>query len=177
MIDEEASPLSCPSKMFDRQKPEPFDTDPFEAGASEGAEINPYAPTAETATPPEGLTVPNVGIGRGLYFGLIFAIGLLQEFLEENAGFSQTSMEIFPTLIGSIVTLWLTSLRLQNMGYTGRWCLGLLIPILNLLVFLKCLGCPAGYAVDKKLDTTGWVLLAIMLGMIVIGGIAIILDL
>ncbi len=66
--------------------------------------------------------------------------------------------------------------RLRNVGMSGWWLLGFLVPLLNFWVGFRCLACPPGYASVKKLDGFGW-LLAILywgsiVGALVLGGMA-----
>ena len=47
------------------------------------------------------------------------------------------------------------------MGSNPQWCFVGLIPFLNLLLLLRCLICPEGYADTRKLDTPGKVMTGI----------------
>jgi hypothetical protein len=58
--------------------------------------------------------------------------------------------------------------RLMNIGMNPWWCLLMLVPIANLLVGIRCLICPEGYADTKKLDTAGKVVTFIVLGLFVL---------
>lgn len=48
--------------------------------------------------------------------------------------------------------------RFQNLGMSGWWVLGLLVPFLNLWLLYRSIACPAGYAGVKRLDGIGKVL-------------------
>jgi uncharacterized membrane protein YhaH (DUF805 family) len=72
------------------------------------------------------------------------------------------------TLVGLVATVVLGVQRLKNLGYSGLWVLGLIVPLLNILVALRCLAAPEGYADHKTLDTPGKVIVGLILGLFVI---------
>jgi uncharacterized membrane protein YhaH (DUF805 family) len=45
--------------------------------------------------------------------------------------------------------------RLHNVGMSGWWLAGFLVPVLNLWLGFRCLACPGGYATRKRLDGVG----------------------
>jgi uncharacterized membrane protein YhaH (DUF805 family) len=55
-------------------------------------------------------------------------------------------------------------LRFKNLGYSGWWVLGLIVPILNLVVAIRLIAAPEGYAVHKTLDTPGKVIVGLAIG-------------
>lgn len=57
--------------------------------------------------------------------------------------------------------------RFQNLGMTGWWVLGLVIPFLNLWLLYRSIACPTGYAGVKRLDGIGKVLAFLYWGGIV----------
>jgi uncharacterized membrane protein YhaH (DUF805 family) len=78
----------------------------------------------------------------------------------------------FPVIIVlSIISL--AAKRLQNVGMSGLWCLGHLVPILNLWVGYRSWACPAGYAYHRKLDGVG-IFLAVIYWLLVVGLIAVV---
>ena len=61
-----------------------------------------------------------------------------------------------------------TAKRLQNQGHSGWWVLGLIVPILNIAVSVKCIAAPEGYADHKTLDTSGKIVVGLLLAAIVL---------
>ncbi len=57
--------------------------------------------------------------------------------------------------------------RLLNLGMSRLWLAGFLAPVLNLWVIWRCAACPAGYAFDKRLDRTGFVITALLCAAVV----------
>lgn len=66
------------------------------------------------------------------------------------------------------VMIYLIVQRLKNLGYGGLWVLGIFVPILNLIVLVRCLAGPEGYADHKTLDTAGKVIVGLILGLFVL---------
>jgi hypothetical protein len=65
----------------------------------------------------------------------------------------------------------ITSLnRFQNLGMSRWWVLGFAIPVINLWLGFRCLACPVGYAVRKKLDGMGK-LVAVLYWVAILGGV------
>jgi len=75
---------------------------------------------------------------------------------------------ILPGAVYQILAIWVTAKRLQNQGYSGWWVLGLIVPILNIAVSVKCIAAPEGYADHKTLDTSGKVVVGLLLAAIVL---------
>ena len=72
------------------------------------------------------------------------------------------------SLVGMGFGLWIAVQRLINVGLSGWWVLGLIVPILNIWVGFQCLAAPEGYAQHKTLDTAGKVIIGVFLGAIVL---------
>lgn len=68
------------------------------------------------------------------------------------------------------VTLVISVMRLINLGMSGWWFLGNLVPFLNLWVGYRCFACPAGYANHKKMDGVG-IFLAILYWLMILAGV------
>jgi uncharacterized membrane protein YhaH (DUF805 family) len=60
--------------------------------------------------------------------------------------------------------------RLRNVGMSGWWFLGYLVPFLNLWIAYRSYVCPPGYAFHRKLDAIG-ILFAILFWLIVLAGL------
>jgi uncharacterized membrane protein YhaH (DUF805 family) len=72
-------------------------------------------------------------------------------------------------------TLFSVSLALRrfaNLGMSGWWLLGSLVPILNWWVGYRLFACPPGYAMHKKMDGAG-IALAILYWLGVALGLAV----
>ena len=70
--------------------------------------------------------------------------------------------------VGAIALVVVTSMvlavgRLRNMGASGWWALGMLVPVLNLLVLARCELLPVNYRESRRLDRTGRILTAAFL--------------
>ena len=75
-------------------------------------------------------------------------------------------------LVGLLVLVTLVK-RFHNLGMSGWWVFGLLVPILNLWLGYRCIACPVGYAGVKKLDGIGK-LLAFLYWGVIIGSLALV---
>lgn len=107
------------------------------------------------------------GIGRLAYVGYSFLAGVAVNVLATIAG----GTELGPAAAGIVfiaaigLTVFITVQRLKNMGYRGWWSLLIFVPLANILVGLRCLICPVGYADTKRLDRTGKILTWIVIGL------------
>ena len=116
---------------------------------------NPYtSPQRPVVATDTALPLPRHygGIGRlsflGLWIGLILLNILIAVFIESDlAG-------LLGLLLG-LASFALIYFRLENIGVNPWWCLAFLVPILNLLIFIRCLVMPEGYADAKELDAAG----------------------
>jgi uncharacterized membrane protein YhaH (DUF805 family) len=109
------------------------------------------------------------GIGRLAYFGYSFLNSFLSQVLTMAlvaalpAEAAPIALLIVAGLsIGAGISIVL--LRLKNLGYSGWWLLGLIVPILNIVVGIRLVAAPEGYAVHKALDTPGKVIVGLLLG-------------
>lgn len=71
-------------------------------------------------------------------------------------------------LVPAVFSIYFSVRRYVNLGMSGWWIFGNLVPLLNLWLGYRCFACPAGYAFQKKLDGPGiflaivyWLLVAI----------------
>lgn len=144
------------------------------------SEYNPFlAPPTFEETPAADF-VPNKeypGIGRLAYFGwsVLFGIAFqLLLFIVDQAGLINSPESAIAIgggllLLNFICSVTIIVLRLQNMGMNGFWVLGLIVPILNLVIAVRLIAAPAGYADHKQLDTPGKILVGLMIGLMVAG--------
>jgi uncharacterized membrane protein YhaH (DUF805 family) len=58
--------------------------------------------------------------------------------------------------------------RLHNLGMSGWWSLALLVPIVNILLTVRCSAFPEGYADHRQLDLAARVILGCILALFVI---------
>ncbi len=134
------------------------------------SDINPYAAPSQESMATEVFPDRDYGgIGRAAYFGLSFAIGVLNNIVQyaaDKAG--ATGVVLVTAIIGLVVTIVLAVQRLKNLGYSGWWTIGLIVPILNILVGLRCLAAPEGYADHKTLDTAGKIIIGLVIGLFVL---------
>jgi uncharacterized membrane protein YhaH (DUF805 family) len=130
---------------------------------------NPYeAPSADLkAAPLESATGRTYGgIGRGAFFGawmLIIVVGVVvaivavvmmgERFFEESIG---ALLALRLMLTAALVVA--AGQRIKNLGQSPWWGLTILIPLYNLIVFVRCLAYPEGWSDHKTLDTTGKVI-------------------
>lgn len=66
-----------------------------------------------------------------------------------------------------IIIIYISLMRLVNLGMSRWWFLGNLVPLLNFWVGYRCFACPAGYAYHKKLDGAG-IALAIIYWLLIV---------
>ena len=62
-------------------------------------------------------------------------------------------------------SLWIIAQRMVNTGYSPWWCVAIIVPILNILVVIRCIACPEGYADHRTLDTAGKVIVGLFFAM------------
>jgi uncharacterized membrane protein YhaH (DUF805 family) len=144
-------------------------------------QYNPFevAASVDVATEPAGARVYG-GVRRLPYFGYLFGgyvilallqfgLGLLAA-LTGGMALGAIPMWVFilPGAVYQILAIWVTAKRLQNQGHSGWWVLGLIVPILNIAVSVKCIAAPEGYADHKTLDTSGKVVVGLLLAAIVL---------
>ena len=149
--------------------------------------LNPFAATkTPEAANPVALQKSYGGIGRSAYGGLIFLVGI--------AGTVMHNLDLMLNLIGPEATLllfipvaliefgailWITAQRITNTGYSRWWCVVIVMPwsiivipfaiiaiALNVILILRCIACPEGYADHRKLDTAGKIAIGLFFGSI-----------
>jgi hypothetical protein len=114
-----------------------------------------------------GYVMGTVAIPLLMVVGWQFAVPLMIPYAPETyAGLMP--LVVWP-LAGFLALI--TSLnRFQNLGMSRWWVLGFAIPVINLWLGFRCLACPVGYAVRKKLDGMGK-LVAVLYWVAILGGV------
>ena len=102
-----------------------------------------------------------------LAIGWHFAIPFLKPHVPEEYA-AYLPVVAFPLAL--LMVLATQVKRFQNVGMTGWWLFGLLVPVLNLWLGFRSLACPAGYAQQRKLDGPG-MLLAFLYWGAILGGL------
>lgn len=112
------------------------------------------------------------GIGRLAYFGYSILNSIVSNLLVLALGAvlppEAVAVALIVPVLSFVAGIVIAVLRLKNMGYSGWWVLGLIVPILNLIVAVKLIAAPEGYSVHKTLDTPGKIIVGVMLGLIVL---------
>ena len=67
------------------------------------------------------------------------------------------------TLLFVVVWIYVEVLRLRNLGMSGWWYLGKLLPFINLWIFWRTLACPPGYDDHRRLDLPGKIITGLMI--------------
>lgn len=107
------------------------------------------------------------GVGRGLFFfmvfifPLLFAVGIGAAKISLNESLDAALLDKIASgllLLPLFLLIAYTLKRFQNLGMTRWWFFGLLVPLLNYWVKYRLFACPPGYAHHKKLDGLGWFL-------------------
>ncbi len=136
---------------------------------------NPYQSTHEVAVDPFNSHRTYGGIGRAAYFFGGIGISIVQNVVTVAlAGSGDVgSVAVIPIALVAVAgTVALACFRMINLGSSGWWGLGIIVPILNIFVGLRCLICPEGYADHKTLDLAGKMISGILIAIIVLGVIA-----
>ena len=141
------------------------------------SEYNPFSAPPAFDDPASETAAQRVygGIGRLAYFGLSILIGIVSN-VATSVVLSLVTPDQTPALIAVVVValLNLTAsvtvivLRLKNLGMNGFWVLGLIVPILNLVIAVRLIAAPEGYADHKTLDTPGKWIVGIFIGLFVL---------
>jgi len=79
-------------------------------------------------------------------------------------------LRIAAPLLPLLVIIIVGVKRFANLGMSGAWSLGFLVPLLNIWVGFRCFACPAGYGYHRKLDGIG-IFLAIIYWLLTLVGI------
>jgi uncharacterized membrane protein YhaH (DUF805 family) len=134
------------------------------------SEYNPFAAPATAGYASENSQGRTYGgIGRLAYFGYSFLVNIISGVLQAAmiAG-EMGGLVLIVSVVGMVFGIWIAVQRLINVGLSGWWVLGLIVPILNIWVAIQCIAAPEGYAQHKTLDTAGKVIIGLFLGAIVL---------
>lgn len=136
--------------------------------------VNPYqvsfgstqAPSPHSVGPKE-----YGGIGRLVYIGGLIGLNIVLGLMGVGVVFllgpeSLAAVIVLVRIGGFVLSLALMAQRLINIGTNPWWVLGMLVPILNLLIGVRALICPEGYADHKTLDTPAKIIVGILLAFI-----------
>ena len=134
------------------------------------SEYNPFAAPATVGYAAENLPGRTYGgIGRLAYFGYSFLINTVSGALQSAVAANEMGgLLLVISVVGMVLGIWIAVQRLINVGLSGWWVLGLIVPILNIWVAIQCIAAPEGYAQHKTLDTAGKVIIGLFLGAIVL---------
>ena len=142
---------------------------------------DPYKPTLQETAQEQMLREANwPGVRRRSFiiatfiFPVLWVIGFgaAEGFLEKQLGadlMKYAKMGVW--IVPAIVALVFGVKRLINVGMSGWWYLGNLIPLLNLWVGYRSFACPSGYAFHKKMDGIG-IFLAIVYWLLIVATLA-----
>ena len=134
------------------------------------SEYNPFAAPATAGYATENFQGRTYGgIGRLAYFGYSFLINIVSGVLQAAlAAGEMGGLVLIVSVVGMVFGIWIAVQRLINVGLSGWWVLGLIVPLLNIWVAIQCIAAPEGYAQHKTLDTAGKVIIGLFLGGIVL---------
>ncbi|MCW1922777.1 DUF4339 domain-containing protein [Luteolibacter arcticus] len=95
-----------------------------------------------------------------------FIAPILQPYVPENL-----RNYLPPVILPLAALLALATLvkRFRNVGMSGWWVFGLIVPVLNLWLGYRLLACPGGYATGLKLDGAGKFVAVLYWGTLVAG--------
>lgn len=140
------------------------------------ASDNPYqAPQTDLSTDfePRDFSEPIEygGIGRGAFFGgyllaMLCVLGVVIAIGPERVVADPNAKALIRWVLTAALVI-LASQRARNLGASPWWSLTLLIPLYNIVVFLRCLAFPEGWNDHKTLDSTAWVV-SVLYGLLML---------
>jgi formylglycine-generating enzyme required for sulfatase activity/uncharacterized membrane protein YhaH (DUF805 family) len=109
-----------------------------------------------------------------IFYAILFAVtfAMFSNSSGSGAGPGIAMALLVLLVIGSSIYFHIQ--RLKNLGMSGWAMLWLLVPIMNIWITWRMVSCPAGYEHHRELDTPGWRITAIWIGMLalsIVGGI------
>jgi uncharacterized membrane protein YhaH (DUF805 family) len=122
-------------------------------------------PEATTDRPPRSLKEYG-GIPRHSY--IIYSIGIGTLWMIVSFRQQGPAAAWLVHVLGLGAAFCVTVPRLHNLGMSGLWSLLLLVPIVNILLTVRCSAFPEGYADHRQLDLAARVILGCILALLVI---------
>lgn len=115
------------------------------------------------------------GIRRLPYFGYSFLVNIVTQVMQglavtsDMAGLAYAAIPI--SVVAAICLAWQ---RCKNIGMNPWWCLGIIVPLVNIFVGLRCTAYPEGYEDHKTLDGPAKIIIGLFVGAIVLTIIAVV---
>lgn len=127
--------------------------------------MNPYSAPAVTFDPLAAEGRPTFGgVNRSQYITWTIASWILNcvvlRILAPHLGAYAQVVAIGFLLFQIGVIFYLVAQRHINLGYSPYWAIGMLIPLVNLFVGVRCMVFPEGYAHHRRLDGVAWIMLS-----------------
>lgn len=115
------------------------------------------------------------GIRRLPYFGYSFLLNVVVQVMQGVGNANNATALIFLSIpIALVGTFVLAYQRCKNIGMNPWWCLGMVVPLLNIFVGLRCTAYPEGYEDHKTLDGPAKIILGIFVAAIVLAIVAVV---
>ena len=137
---------------------------------------NPYqSPETSSQSEADPVQVPEnmPGIGRAVFWGFVIVWRVTETLIVvalAESGISPVSAIV--VTVGFLgVALIPVYYRLKNLGSNPMWCLLSFVPLINLLLFIRCMIFPTGYVLTKQLDTAA----KLMIGLVGIVLVAVVI--
>jgi len=112
------------------------------------------------------------GIGRLTFIGMMIGLNILEYVLLVGMAPYGLTIRICLILLFFMMSLIPVFFRLKNIGMNPWLCLMIFIPVVNLLVALRCIAFPEGYSDTKQLDGAGKIIMGILIGMLALAFMA-----
>jgi len=115
------------------------------------------------------------GIRRLPYFGYSILLNIIAQVLQAvGAANDATALVLLsiPIALGGMFVL--AYQRCKNIGMNPWWCLGMIVPLLNIFVGLRCTAYPEGYEDHKTLDGPAKIILGLFVGVIILVIVAVV---
>ena len=77
-------------------------------------------------------------------------------------------LEVAVGILSILLILWATMSRLQNIGSSKWWSLLIFVPLVNLVLFVRCIAMPKGFRHTGQLDMAAKVMTGFVLAIILL---------
>ncbi len=115
------------------------------------------------------------GIRRLPYFGYSFLVNIVTQGMQALAAANDMVPLAYAAIPVSVAgALYLTYQRCKNIGMNPWWCLGIIVPLVNIFVGLRCTAYPEGYEDHKTLDGPAKIIIGIFVAAIILTIIAVV---